>query len=275
MAVLSGRMRCAAREERRARCPGGSPDAGRAFEVALSQTKRASSGQWLVLLALVAGAAVLTSIGLIFFYAPIEKTLGPAQKIFYFHVPAAWGMYVGTGLCAIASVVFLVTRKDGADAFAAASGSVALLFGILLMLTGPMWAKTAWSVWWSWEPRLTSALVLFLILAAYAVLRRASERSPGLARFAAALAVVGALDIPIIHLAVKKWRGNHPTVIGKDGGGITSEMALTLTVAVGAFTLLLVVLLALRYRVEVARRELARLAAAEALRSDEPVAGGR
>jgi heme exporter protein C len=241
----------------------------------LAQPKPSLSGLWLVLLAVAAGAAVLLSIGLIFFYAPIEKTLGPAQKIFYFHVPAAWGMYVGTGLCAIASVVFLVTRKDGADAFAAASGAIGLLFGILLLITGPMWAKTAWTVWWSWEPRLTSALVLFLILAAYAVLRRASERSPGLARFAAALAVVGALDIPIIHLAVKKWRGNHPTVIGQGGGGITSEMALTLGVAVAAFTLLLVVLLTLRYRIEIARREVARLTAAEALRSDEPVAGGK
>ncbi|MBI4914665.1 MAG: cytochrome c biogenesis protein CcsA [Acidobacteria bacterium] len=239
----------------------------------MTQQVRTSSGLWLVALAVLAGASVLVSVGLVFFYAPVEVVMGVAQKIFYFHVPAAWGMYVATGLCAISSVVFLVTRKDGADAFAAAAGSVGLLFGILLMITGPMWARTAWGVWWSWEPRLTSALVLFLILAAYGVLRKASERSPGLARFAAALAVVGALDIPIIHLAVQKWRGNHPTVIGKGGGGITPEMGLTLGVAVGAFTILLVVLLALRYRVEVSRRELARLVAADALRSDGAAGG--
>jgi heme exporter protein C len=236
--------------------------------------QKSSSGAWWVVLSLVAGAGVLTSIGFIFFYAPVEVVLGVAQKIFYFHVPSAWGMYAATGLCALSSAVFLVTRSERADALAAAAGSIAFLFCIIVMITGPMWARAAWGVWWTWEPRLTAVLVLFLILAAYVVLRKAADRSPGMARFAAALAVIGAVDIPIIHVAVRKWRGNHPTVIGKGGGGITAEMGLTLGISLAAFTLLAIVLIALRYRVETARREVARLTAAHVLRSGGTATGG-
>jgi len=236
-------------------------------------SRKTSPGFLWPLLAVVAGAGVVTALGFIWFYAPEEQVLGVSQKIFYFHVPSAFGMYFATGLCALSSAVFLVTRKDKADALAAASGSVALVFCIVVLVTGPLWARAAWGVWWTWEPRLTSVMVLGLVLFAYAVLRKAAERTPGLARFAAALAVLGAVDIPIIHLAVRKWRGNHPTVIYKSGG-LTPEMGLTFGISLAAFTVLVVVLLALRYRIEVSRREVARLTAAQALRPDGAATGG-
>ena len=228
---------------------------------------------WTPWLAAAAGAAVVAALGLVWLYAPVEAVTGLSQKIFYFHVPSAWAMYAATGLCAVASTVYLVTNAERADALAAAAGSVALLFCVVVLVTGPIWARAAWSVWWSWEPRLTTVLVLALILAAYAVLRKAAERTPRLARFAAALAVLAAVDLPIIHLAVRKWRGNHPTVIGRDGGGITPEMAVTLGAGLAAFTILALVLLRLRYRLELARRELARLAVA-GLASRPPAAPG-
>lgn len=210
--------------------------------------------------------AMLVAIGFVWFYAPVEAKMGVAQKIFYLHVPSAYAMYAATVLCAGASVVYLTTRSERADALAAASGSVALVFCIIVLTTGPLWARAAWGIYWAWEPRLTTVLVLGLILAAYAALRRAADRSPGLARFAAALAVLGALDLPLIHLAVRKWRGHHPIVIGEKGAGIDADMAVTLGVCFGAFTVLWIALLALRYRVEASRREAARLASAAALR---------
>jgi heme exporter protein C len=234
---------------------------------------RQTEDLWTPWAAAAAGAAVVAALGLVWLYAPVEAVTGLSQKIFYFHVPSAWAMYAATALCAIASTVFLVTKSERADVLAAAAGSVALLFCTIVLVTGPIWARGAWSVWWRWEPRLTTVLVLGLILAAYAVLRKAAERTPRLARFAAALAVLAAIDLPIIHLAVRKWRGNHPTVLGRDGGGITAEMGVTLAVALVAFTILALVLLRLRYRYELARRELARLAVA-VVASPAPTANG-
>lgn len=215
--------------------------------------------------ALAAAPIMLAAIGFVWFYAPVEATMGIAQKIFYFHVPSAYSMYAATAVCAGASVVYLATGSDRADALAAAAGSVALLFAVVVLTTGPLWARAAWGVWWTWEPRLTAVLVLGLMLAAYAAVRRAAERSPGLARFAAALAVLGALDLPLIHVAVRKWRGHHPSVIGRGGSGLDPDMAVTLGVCLAAFTVLWIALLGLRYRVERAKRDLARLSASAAL----------
>lgn len=221
-------------------------------------TERIALERWIPRLAAVAGVAVVATVGLIWRYAPVEAVTGLSQKIFYFHVPSAWAMYAATGLCAVSSTVYLVTNGERAEALAAAAGSVALLFCTVVLVTGPIWARAAWNVWWRWEPRLTTVLVLGFLLAGHAVLRRAAERTPRLSRFAAALAILALIDLPIIHLAVRKWRGNHPTVLGAGGGGVTTEMAVTLGVALVAFTLLAFVLLLLRYRLETARRELAR-----------------
>ncbi|MBN1771187.1 MAG: cytochrome c biogenesis protein CcsA [Deltaproteobacteria bacterium] len=230
--------------------------------------------RWLPWLAAAAGAAVVAAVGLAWLYAPVEAVMGLSQKIFYFHVPSAWAMYAATGLCGIASTVYLVTNAERADALAAAAGSVALLFSVVVLVTGPIWARAAWSVWWRWEPRLTTVLVLALLLAAYAVLRRAAARTPRLARFAAALAILAVIDLPIIHLAVRKWRGNHPTVLGSGGGGLSTEMAVTLGVGLVAFTTLALVLLRLRYRLELARRELDRLVVAAANAPPPETRGG-
>lgn len=224
-------------------------------------------------LAAAAGVAVVAAIGLVWGYAPVEAVLGLSQKIFYIHVPSAWVMYAATGLCAVAGTVFLATNGERAEALAAAAGSVALRFCAVVLITGPMWARAAWNAWWRWEPRLTSVLVLGFLLVGHAVLRRAAERTPPLSRFAAALAILALIDLPIIHLAVRKWRGHHPTVLGAGGGGVTTEMAVTLGVALVAFTVLALVLLLLRYRLEIVRREVARRLVAAAA-TPPPESGG-
>lgn len=232
--------------------------------------------RWFLPLVAIAGLAPAAAALWVWFGAPVERTMGVAQKIFYFHVPAAWGMYAATALCAGAAAVFLANRGEKAEALSAAAGSVALLLATVVLATGPFWARTAWGVYWSWEPRLTAVLVLWLILASHAVLRHAAARTPALARFAAALAVLGALDVPIIHVAVRKWRGNHPSVMG-GGGGLEPAMALTLAVCLVAFTVLCVALVILRYRIERTRVEVSRLAVRPPLSfaAERPASGGR
>ncbi|MFK7986781.1 MAG: cytochrome c biogenesis protein [Sandaracinaceae bacterium] len=191
----------------------------------------------------------------IFFHAQVEARMGIVQKIFYFHVPSAYAMYLGFAMCAIGSIVYLVKRTEGWDAVAVAGAEVGLLFCIAMLITGPLWARKAWGVWWTWDPRLTSTLLAGMIFTAYVVLRSfgggEAER-----RFAAALGIVGALDIPVIHYAVQRWRGTHPTVITNRGGGITAEMGHALIVSLVLFTALFALLAWIRIRQERTRQAL-------------------
>ncbi len=209
---------------------------------------------WLILAAITTVLFVIT-LSAIFFYAPVERTMGVVQKIFYFHVPSAYAMYVGFAICGFGSAAYLVKRKDGWDALAVAGAEVGLLFCVIVLVTGPLWARKAWGVWWTWDPRLTSTLLAAMIFTAYVVLRSfgtgETER-----RFAAGLAIVGLFNLPIIHYAVDVWRGQHPTVIREGGGGLTAEMGTTLLLSFVFFTALAVLLIWTRVRAERARQEL-------------------
>lgn len=151
--------------------------------------------------------------------APTEVTMGDAQRIFYYHVPAAIAAYTLFTINFIASLLFLWKRSEGADVWAVASAEVGLVFATVVLITGPIWGRIAWNTWWAWEPRLTSFLVLWLLYVSYMVLRRSSEggSSPVLA---AALAVVAFLDVPFSYLASQYFllRGHHPTRVLQPGG---------------------------------------------------------
>ncbi len=209
---------------------------------------------WLGLATLTMALLAIT-LWAIFFHAPVERTMGIVQKIFYFHVPSAYAMYVGFGTCGVASAVFLAKRKDAWDAVAVAAAEVGLLFCAIVLITGPLWARKAWGVWWTWDPRLTTTLLAGMIFTAYVVLRSfgAGETER---RFAAGLAIVGLFDLPIVHYAVKVWRGQHPTVITSGGGGLTPEMGQTLGLSFVLFTALVALLIWLRARVERSRQAL-------------------
>jgi heme exporter protein C len=146
--------------------------------------------------------------------APLEQQLFFNQKIFYYHVPAAMLVFAGGALCGIASVGYLVTRKPAWDDFAAVGGDMAVVFGAIMMTTGPIWAKAAWGTWWVWDARLTTALLLWMIFLAYALIRRFG--GAGHERLAAGVAIFGLVDIPLVYFAVNFWRTQHPTneVIG-------------------------------------------------------------
>jgi heme exporter protein C len=215
----------------------------------------------LVFYALVAVATALfvATINVVFLRAPVELRMGIVQKIFYFHVPSAYSMYIGAGACFVGSVLYLVKPTDARDALARAGAELAVVFGAIVLTTGPLWAAKAWGYYWTWDPRLTTSLLQVLIYVAYLVLRGFAGDGEGERRFAAALGIIGAANLPIIHYSVQKWSGQHPIVIGNKGGGLHHpDMKLALALSFTAFTLFAIALLWARVRVEVAKSRLAR-----------------
>jgi heme exporter protein C len=189
------------------------------------------------------------SIYVVFGVAPEERTMGVVQRIFYFHVPSALSAFLGVGVCAAASAAYLWTRNRRFDVLAHAAAELAVLFCTIVLVTGPIWARPVWGVWWTGEVRLTSTLVLWLILVGYLVLRGSAENPDQAARWGAVVAIVAALDIPIIYKSVEWWRGLHPRVLKATGGqGLDPAMEKTLLLCTVTFFLLFVYLLAQRCR---------------------------
>ncbi len=213
-------------------------------------------------------AAVLTTGGLVlatlywaFFRAPFEAVMGAAQKIFYFHVPAAYALYLGATVCFLGSAAYLVKSTPERDALARAGADVAVAFGLCVLTTGPIWARPIWGVYWTWEPRLMTSMLTVMIYVAYVVLRTFAGDEDTERKFSAALGVLGAGMLPIIHYSVQKWGGNHPRVISSGGGGLqNADMKVALALGFAAFTALAIVLLVVRYR---AHLLMTRLRAAE------------
>jgi heme exporter protein C len=222
------------------------------------------------------GAAVGFTYHLWYIYAKTpeaqEAAGGLAQKIFYFHVPAAYALYFSGMFCFVGSAAYLVRATHARNAWARAGAECALIFGIMVLTSGPLWAKKAWGVYWTWDPRLTTLLLAVLLYVAMVVLRRFTGDGDAERRFAAAFGVLGTALLPVIHYSVRLWGGNHPTVVGKGGGGLGSPaMYHALFVGFGTMTLLAVILLVLRARVallESRLREAEELAAALGLIED-------
>jgi len=194
-------------------------------------------------------AAMLTAIYMVFVYVPTDKVQGIVQRIFYFHVPLAIMTFVSFGTVAVASVLFLWRGTRTWDRIAHAAAEVGMLFCSLVLITGPIWARPVWGTWWTWDARLTTTLILWLIYAAYLMLRSMSGAADQGARYAAVLGVVGAVDIPIINRSVYWWRTIHPAVlITREGGSglADARMQATLGICFLAFFLLFVWLLWVR-----------------------------
>jgi heme exporter protein C len=210
-------------------------------------------------LALLAASTLLLLLTLhwTFVRAPVEATMGIVQKIFYFHVPAAYAMYIGAAACFAGSIGYLLKPTDGRDALARAGAEVAIVFGLIVLVTGPLWAAKAWGYFWTWDPRLTTAMLSWLVYVAYAVLRAFSGDGPGERKFAAALGIIGAANLPIIHYSVQKWGGQHPVVVTGKGGGLQHpDMKIAFALGMVAFTLFAVTLLWASMRVELVKSRL-------------------
>jgi heme exporter protein C len=196
---------------------------------------------------------MLGAIYMVFVYAPDERVMGPVQRIFYFHVPSAIVTFSSVMVLLVASVAYLATRRPFWDNLSRASTEIGLLFCTIVLVTGPIWAKPAWGVWWTWEARLTTTLVLWLILAACLMVRGYAENRDQGARLAAVLGIVAALDVPIIYKAVDWWRGQHPVVFGPGKKEpLAPEMLRTFLVCLLVFFLLYALLLTLRTRIATA-----------------------
>jgi heme exporter protein C len=225
------------------------------FSPALSE--RASK-----VLPLLAGATALMLVGslyLVFAVAPQEAQMGIVQKVFYFHVPSAYAMYVGWFVCAVSSGVWLWKRSDAWDAWAVAGAEVGLVFCAIVLVTGPLWARKAWGVYWTWDPRLTSTLLGGLMFFAYLTLRNLGGGGLAEKRFASALALLGIPNAALIHFSVRRWRGQHPQVISGRGGGLSADMKPAFFFALATFTALVVLLLWARARAERTRQAVLRL----------------
>lgn len=215
-----------------------------------SSTTQAGTPKLLLILIGVLVLLAPVTLWAIFGLAPVEAKMGVVQKLFYFHVNAWQGMYIGFVGCAIFSGMYLYKRNDRWDALAVAGAEVGMAFCVIGMITGPIWARKAWGVWWTWDPRLTSTLLIAMIFFAYLVLRAFGSLGEVEKRFAAALAIIGILDIPVIKYSVERWRGTHPTVVTGKGGGVHADMVPALVLSLVLFLVLSVVLIWVRARLE-------------------------
>ncbi len=184
--------------------------------------------------------------------APYESTMGLVQKIFYFHAACGMAMFAAAFVSGIGSAVFLFTKRASADRMAVAGAELTSIIGLIVLVTGPLWARKAWGVWWQWDARLTSTLVLWMIFNAYLLLRRYG--GPGSDRLAAAVALFGMANVPFVYWSVNVWRTLHPktSVIPSLQPGMRGPFWF----CVVAFLLLFTVLLSLRTELEKRRQQL-------------------
>ncbi|MBI2845273.1 MAG: cytochrome c biogenesis protein CcsA [Chloroflexi bacterium] len=222
----------------------------------------------------------------IFLYAPTERVMGIVQKIFYFHVPSAWLAYLAFFIVFVSSILYLAERARGFsisllirlfpparaslrswvkarpwDRLALSAAEIGVLFATLVLITGPLWARPVWGIWWTWDARLTTTLILWFIYVAYLVLRANIDDRERRARFSAVLGIIGFLDVPLVHFSVEWWRTTHPgpTVINPAGPSLPPEMLQTLMLSILAFTLLFFYMLLHRLRLERMRDEVEEL----------------
>jgi heme exporter protein C len=188
---------------------------------------------------------MMAALFLIFVYVPTEANMGIVQRIFYFHVPLAWLAFLAFFIVFIGSILYLVKRDSKWDRLAYSSAEVGVVFTTLFLIAGSVWAKPIWGVWWTWEPRLTAALILWIIYIAYLLVRSYVSNKEQGARFGAVIGIVGFLDVPIVSLAITLWRTEHPSALIFQGG-MAPSMLLTLIISLLAFTVLFALLLSLR-----------------------------
>ena len=202
-----------------------------------------------------AAAAIFAAAPFLILNATYESTMGLIQKIFYFHVPSGMAMFLAALVSGTASAIYLFGRKPWADRLAVAGAELTVVLGVLVLVTGPLWAIKAWGVWWQWDARLTSTLVMWMIFNAYLLLRRYG--GPGSDRLAAAVAMFGMANVPFVYWSVNVWRTLHPktSVVPTLQPGMRG----TFWFCVLGFVLMSALLILVRTELEKRRQDLDRL----------------
>lgn len=202
-------------------------------------------------LGILALLAVLVGLYLAFIYAPPDALQGDVQRIMYIHVPTAWVAFLAFFVVFVASIVYLWKRLPEADRLAAASAEIGVLFTALTLIAGSIWGKPTWGVWWTWDARLTTTAILFVIYVGYLMLRSFVEEPEQRARLAALVGIVGFIDVPIIYMSVLWFRTLHqPPSIHRGGVTMPDSMLFALLFNFGAYTLLYLFFLVKRVRLE-------------------------
>lgn len=211
---------------------------------------RISPFDWI--LGLVTTTVIVIALYMAFIYAPTERTMGMIQRIFYFHVASAWLSFFAFFVVFVASIVFLVKKTRYWDIMGYASAKIGVIFCTLVLITGPIWAKPVWGIWWTWDVRLTSTFVLWLIYIAYLMLRAYLPDPIKRGTLSAVLGIIGFLDVPFVYLSIRWWRTQHPqpVIAGGEGSGLAPEMLAALLVSIAAFTLMYVFFMRQTMRLE-------------------------
>lgn len=203
---------------------------------------------------------ILITTYMIFVWVPTELNLGISQRIFYYHVPLAWIGMISIFVVGVSSIIHLITKKDKWDAIAYASAEIGVIFATLILVTGTLWAKPAWGVWWSWDPKLTTTLILWFIYVAYLMVRAYSTNQLAARKYASVVAILGAIDAPLIYLASIWWRNLHPRLnigpLAESDSSLDSKMLLTLLVSTITFTVFYIYLLIERIEIRKIEDEL-------------------
>jgi heme exporter protein C len=215
-----------------------------------------------VLLIISAGLMAIT-LYLVFLWVPTDLNLGISQRIFYFHVPVAIMAMGSIVVVAIASALYLFTRKEGWDSLAYSAAELGAVFATLAIVTGSIWAKPVWGVWWTWDPKLTLTLVLWFIYASYLMLRAYGPKGSQGARYGAVVALIGAIDTPFIYMAANWWATAHPSInvgpLSTEDSSIDPSMGVALLVSSITFVVLYTYLLMERYSLRRAEAAVDRL----------------
>jgi heme exporter protein C len=210
---------------------------------------------------------------MIFIYAPEEVTMGEAQRIFYVHFPSGMTAIIAYGMVALGSLAYLWKRSQLADDLAYAAAEVGFIFCSCVLVTGPLWAKPAWGIWWTWDARLTSTFVLWLLFIAYLMLRNYVINPGQASTLGAVVGIIGGVDAFIDYMAIRWWRTQHPQPVlaGGPGSGLDPRMWRTVFVAWGAFLCLFFYLIRQRIGLAAAKREISLLRRAADLADSEHV----
>lgn len=203
-----------------------------------------------ILFALIAFTAYLS-----FYYAPIEKSMGVIQKIFYLHIASAFSSFVAFGTCFYANLAYVFRRQPKSDWLGVAAAEVGVAFISVVLITGPIWAHPVWGIWWTWDARLTLTFVLGLLYVSYLLLRSMIEEPDKRALFSALFGIFAFLDVPLVYFSIRWWRTQHPqpVILGGAGSGLDPRMRVSYLLMWGALTGLLILLLNSRYKLEALR----------------------
>jgi len=202
--------------------------------------------------------SMLTAIFFVFIYVPTERTMGVVQRIFYFHVPSGWIAFLAFFIVFVSGIIYLVKKDRYWDIVASSSAEIGMIFCTLVLITGPIWAKKAWGIAWTWDAKLTTAAVLWLIYISYIMLRKYVYDESKRANLSAVVGIIGFIDVPLVYMSTRWWRTQHPAPVigGGENSGLESTMLLTFIICLIAFTLLFFFIFYLKVAVERAKDEI-------------------